>query len=174
MHAFIDESRGDDDCILIGAAVEDADLKATRVAMRDLLMPGRQSVHCRRESNWHRTPIANGISAMPVIVYLHLEADNRDKVARAACREALLPCLPAAGVTRVVSETREGQDHADRVTLARLVGGPTERRLSYVHAVRPTEPGLWIADAVGWCFGRGGEFRRRVQAICAPSVGGPK
>jgi len=29
---------------------------------------------------------------------------------------------------------------------------------------RHTEPGLWVADAVAWCFARGGSWRRQLGA----------
>lgn len=69
------------------------------------------------------------------------------------------------------------RDALDRRTIAaalRLATGPdigvsdrTNRRhvLAYVHLAAHQEPALWIPDAVAWCYGAGGEWRRRVSTL---------
>lgn len=42
-------------------------------------------------------------------------------------------------------------------------GGPAE--LAYEHLRPHEDPALWIPDAVAWCFGAGGDWRRRISAL---------
>ena len=37
--------------------------------------------------------------------------------------------------------------------------------LSYEHFQPHEDPALWIPDAVAWCFGAGGDWRRRIDPL---------
>jgi hypothetical protein len=42
--------------------------------------------------------------------------------------------------------------------------------LLYEHLKPHEEPLLWVPDAVAWCYGNGGDWRRRVAPLVARSV----
>jgi len=68
---------------------------------------------------------------------------------------------------RLVLESRgPSDDHRDARTLAAaLAPAPSASGLVYEH-LRPYEdPLLWIPDAVSWCYGAGGDWRRRVSPL---------
>jgi hypothetical protein len=82
----------------------------------------------------------------------------------------LIPGLAELAVGRVVVESR-GQDHADnqviRDAVSKLADG---QRPAYLHTSPAAEPLLWLPDIVGWAYGRGGDWRRRVAAVVADVV----
>jgi hypothetical protein len=47
--------------------------------------------------------------------------------------------------------------------LTRAAGA--RERISYVHHHRHYEPMLAIPDAIAWCWGKGGDWRRRIKLI---------
>ena len=38
-------------------------------------------------------------------------------------------------------------------------------RFSWLHSAPSADPLLWAADATAWAFGKGGDWRRRVESI---------
>ncbi|WP_410622993.1 hypothetical protein [Amycolatopsis sp. cmx-8-4] len=42
---------------------------------------------------------------------------------------------------------------------------PSKTELTYEHVDSTAEPLLWISDAVAWCFGAGGDWRRRASPL---------
>jgi hypothetical protein len=81
-------------------------------------------------------------------------------LARSACLSDMVPRLVELDVSRLVLESCQHQDAADRRVLAAGVrehGGA----FAYEH-LRPVEdPLLWISDAIAWSYGAGGDWRRR-------------
>lgn len=70
--------------------------------------------------------------------------------------------LVSAGVDRLVIESREQRDSFDRRALYDPLSGSG---LLYEH-LRPSEDAaLWVADAVAWCFSKGGRWRERLEPI---------
>jgi hypothetical protein len=90
--------------------------------------------------------------------------DGRDVAARQVCLSAVVPAMIDLGVSRLVLESCQHQDARDRRTLAEAVrkaGG----ELGYEH-FRPAEDALlWVSDALAWCYGAGGEWRRRASML---------
>lgn len=60
------------------------------------------------------------------------------------------------GTHRLVMDSRRERDRFDALT---------DRNFSYDHNHSKLEPLCWIADATGWCFGAGGDWRRRITPI---------
>jgi hypothetical protein len=91
-------------------------------------------------------------------------ARHRDQVAtRHAILSAAVRDLRAQGVTRLVLEAREGQDHRDRVAIYQAL--QPDDRLDYTHHPGHAEPMLWLPDAVAWAWGRGGWWRSRIEEL---------
>jgi len=69
------------------------------------------------------------------------------------------------------SQVRLLRDIHDERTLRRLLGShPSASRLVYEHVDSTSESLLWIADIVGWCFGAGREWRKRIDPIVTAVV----
>ena len=51
----------------------------------------------------------------------------------------------------------------DRRTLYRLASDPHLPRLRYEHQRATAEPMLALPDAIGWCWAKGGDWRRRTE-----------
>jgi hypothetical protein len=59
------------------------------------------------------------------------------------------------------------RDQSDRriIHSALTVSGVELAAVSYEHFRSHEEPALWVADAVAWCWGAGGEWRHRISPI---------
>lgn len=68
----------------------------------------------------------------------------------------------------VLESRREADDRRDAQTILRSLGpAPSKSGLVYEH-LRPYEdPLLWIPDAVSWCYGASGDYRRRIAPLIA-------
>lgn len=65
-------------------------------------------------------------------------------------------------------DSRDLRDRHDKVTLQRTLGShPSKTELTYEHLDSAAEPLLWISDAVAWCHGAGGDWRRRIRVAVA-------
>ncbi len=71
------------------------------------------------------------------------------------------------GAQRLVLEGRgHREDLMDRRAIRDVLGPrPSSAGLVYEHLRSHEEPLLWVPDAVAWCHGADGEWRRRVVQI---------
>lgn len=70
--------------------------------------------------------------------------------------------LVELGVTRLVIESNQHQDERDRRVLAKELRH-TIGTFTYEHLKPAEDPILWVADAVAWCHGAGGDWSRRLR-----------
>jgi hypothetical protein len=78
----------------------------------------------------------------------------------------LVADLHVVGATRLVIESRSGRDEQDRRTIfAALREGDPHATLAYEHMRPHEEPLLWPADAIGWAYSAGGDWRRRADPL---------
>jgi hypothetical protein len=167
LHAFIDESHRGNLYLLAAALLRPGELASTRSLMRSLRVAGERKVHFTHErDSIKKDVIAALVSArVPTRVYVghgHAEA-VRERGLRAAVED-----LAASGLQRLVLDARwHAGNQVDRAiihaTLLRAHARP--EAVTYEHLSSHEEPALWIADAVAWCYGAGGEWRRRVKPI---------
>jgi hypothetical protein len=120
-------------------------------------------VHFAKESDAHRRAIVSVVVQLDLRVRVY-ESDGRDVPARAACLRSLVDDLLRLGVERLVLETLETRENADRRTIYEQLHR-TGRTLVYEHRRSYEEPLLWVADAAAWCHGAGGEWRRRIKPV---------
>jgi hypothetical protein len=93
------------------------------------------------------------------------------ETARRRCLERLVRDLLDIGATRLVLESRASGDRLDQRVLRGATGKqPSGTGLLYEHLKPHEEPLLWVPDAVAWCYGNGGDWRRRVAPLVARSV----
>lgn len=164
-HAFIDESTRGRRYLICAVTISSADLGAARASLRALRPSGQRRIHFVTESDQRRRSLLKEMSTIHVSSTIYV-ADHRDQVrARGAIVATAVTQLHRAGVSRLVLESRDNQDHRDRAVIYQSLGADPAPPLQYTHATAAAEPLLWIPDAVAWAWGRGGDWRKRVEAL---------
>ncbi|MFD9706012.1 hypothetical protein [Lentzea sp. NPDC059081] len=165
MHMFVDESeRGG--YLMAAVLVTPNALHSTRALMRSLLLPGSRRVHFKTEKPTRRRLVADRLACCDFAAHIYTGRGKSERV-----RSKLLPLLVedaiGLGVSRLVLDSRDPVANGrDRL----LIGTRTKAHdagLVYEHIHSSAEPALWISDAVAWCHGAGGDWKRRI----APVVG---
>lgn len=71
----------------------------------------------------------------------------------------------------MVLDSRESRDKDDRAVIKHLLGAhPGHPQLAYEHFRGQNEPLLWLADIVGWCWGAGSTWRKRIESVVESST----
>jgi hypothetical protein len=172
LHAFVDESRRKSTYLVAAVIVDPGDLRELRKLVRSLLLPGQKEVHFKKEKTDRRKIILSRLAACGPLVHLYRrECAGGEEIARQECLIALMVDLIELGATRLVLDSREVRDRHDLQTIKAVLGKHWEQSsFVYEHRVGTQESLLWIADVVGWCYGAGGEWRRRVMPLVAREV----
>jgi hypothetical protein len=162
VQAYADESARQR--YLIAAVLIDVpELDRARKVVRGLRKPGQRRVHFAKESDPRRRAVVSALVDLDLRVRVY-ESDGPDVVARSNCLGRLVDDMLVLGVDRLVLETLDSQEAADRRTIyerLRAAGGA----LVYEHRRSFEEPLLWVADAAAWCYGAGGDWRRRIKPM---------
>jgi hypothetical protein len=96
---------------------------------------------------------------------------RKGEPARQVCIDRMTRDLLACGAHRLVLDSRVELDATDETTIRTvLVKREHDTRLIYEHVDSAGESLLWVADAVAWCFGAGGHWRKRVDPIVGEFV----
>ena len=106
------------------------------------------------------------MSQLPVRALVYASGE-KEPTARRLAIAALLNDLVALDGRRLIIERREpSQDQRERSQIAvALQTGMAPEKLDYAHLGGHEEPLLWVADAVAWAWGAGGQWRRRVGGL---------
>ena len=165
MPVYVDESLRNGRYLLCAVTVEDTQAKSTRRVMRRLCKPSQRRIHMKHEGDRRRREILGAVSAMGLTarVYVTQIGGRSVRTARDDCLQAVVGELSHAAEKRLVLESCE-QDHADRQVI-REVLKETGFDLAYAHVKAAAEPLLWLPDIVGWAYGKGADWRRRVDPI---------
>jgi hypothetical protein len=184
LHAFVDESHRGSLYLLAAAVVQPSDLDQTRVLMRSLRVPGERKLHFKSERDTVKKDIAAALVSARVRARIYVGHGQADAVREAGLR-ALVSDLVPIGLRRLVLDTRwlDGNHSDRRVIRSTLLAINTQLidLVTYQHLYSHEEPALWVADAVAWCYGAGGEWRRRIEPTvekvidvgCATRTGRP-
>ena len=167
VQAFADESRRGQLYIVAVTIFAPADLHRVRAQLRQLCLRGQRRLHFKTERVGRRHVILASLNSLDIQGRLYLRR-GPDNDARAECLTALVSDLIKMSANRLVLESRQDRDQADRrvlrTALADLVGATADGPV-YEH-MRPSEdPLLWPADALAWCYGAGGDWRRRIMPL---------
>lgn len=168
MHAFMDESERDRRYYLCVAIVEQTHVNIMRKQLNCLLMPGQRELHFKQEKPPRRRALADKVANLPVTVRIYQTSytPRTDESSRQSCLELAVSDLLKIGAHRLVIDTRGERDRFDGRTIRKqLYGQSIDCNFSYEHNPSELEPLCWIADAAGWCFGAGGDWRRRIMPI---------
>lgn len=156
----------DDDVYLMGAIIATpANAPVLGEAMRDLLLPGQKKVHWHGDQPSRHDAVIDVVSALPleaVVVVRQGPKTDKDDRRRRKVLEALAPALDGLGCVDLTLESRGSRaDKRDREMLDALRARQRVDRLRLTHAPGPSDPLLWVADAV-------------VGAVVAARVGQPQ
>lgn len=164
-HAFVDESVRSA-YLLAVAVLKPVELAAVRTLLRALRQGAQPRIHFQSEGDVRRRKIIAELEAAGLQTRIYV-GRGRNEAVRQACLQRMVEDLLATGTQRLVLETRGRQeDAADRDTIRRaLVARTSAAKLEYSHLRAHVEPLLWIPDAVAWCHGAGGDWRRRVSTL---------
>jgi hypothetical protein len=148
---------------MAAAHVPAGDVAVNRKALRSLLLPGQERLHFNHERDPQRKKIVRLISEFRLTVDIY-QADRDNTAARYRCLEAIV--RDNATAERLVVERDESTYGWD----GKILNAATYRygchgKLRWDLLAPKEDPLLWIPDAVAWCWMRGADWRRRVQAF---------
>lgn len=164
-HVFVDESKSKA-YYVAASVIAPVDVASARRAIAALRRPGQRRVHFKGESDSSRNAFLNGAIQAGLTTRLYVARNMPDKVARPLCLESLLDDLMTAGARKLVLESDESLEQADRRFIAQHLkshGGGAG--LQYMHCKPHEEPLLWVSDAVAWCHQKGGDWIRKAAPL---------
>ncbi|UYY83741.1 hypothetical protein OIT41_20565 (plasmid) [Arthrobacter sp. YA7-1] len=163
-HVFVDESKSKA-YYVAASVVAPGDVASARRAIALLRRAGQRRVHFKSESDSSRNAFLNGAIQSGLLTRLYVARNLPDKVARPLCLERLLDDLVAAGATKLVLESDESLEQADRRIIAQHLKSHDGEGLQYIHCKPHEEPLLWVSDAVAWCHQKGGDWIRKAAPL---------
>jgi hypothetical protein len=173
-HVFVDESKSKA-YYVAASVIAPPDVASARRAISALCRAGQRRVHFKSESDVSRDAFLNGAIRAGLTTRLYVARNMPDKTARPLCLERLIEDLTVAGARKLVLESDQSLEQADRRVIAQhLKSLGAGDGLQYMHCRPHEEPLLWVSDAVAWCHQKGGDWVRKaaplVQGIinCSP------
>ena len=166
VQVFVDESRRKRVYLTCAVLVNPKDVAISRTELRGMLLSGQRRLHFTKEKPQRRRSLLVEMTKLPVRAWLY-SSTAKEPQARQRCIAALLRDLTPINGERLVIEHREASQDAKegRQIATAIRQGEAPADLSYDHLGGHEEPLLWIADAVAWAYGAGGEWRRRVNGL---------
>ncbi len=157
--------------LLSVVVLDPGDVDATRRTFRALLLPGQRRIHTAKESARRRRVLldtvgsAEGLSA--TILRYRRPAGTTRIGGRHLLLQAATGLVVGSGVSSwALDDQDEAQQVRDRAAIAHaLTGVSAHLHPVYDHRSSASEPLLWVADAVCWTVGVGGDWQRRVNAV---------
>ena len=163
--AYLDESMRRDRYIICTSLVPQGSLAVARKRVKSLIPHGKRRIHFNEERDRHRRSVLKEISEMDVSSVIYLVRSDDFRASRTAILEKAVSQLKEARVVRLVMESRSNQDIQDRRDIVRSLRSSPMPSFTYEHQSAHGEPLLCIPDAIAWSWGRGGEWRRRVDDL---------
>jgi len=165
VHVFVDESRRrKGPYFLVASVVDSSDLSLCRKLMREIVGRGQKKIHFNNESDDRRKVILDQIAQANIKSIIYFSECADDIGARYGCFSQLLREVPGIRCNRIVVESRESQDHRDEKWFL-----SARSRLGYhvnlAHLPPHSDPLLWVPDAIGWSYGRKGQWRNKVTNL---------
>ena len=167
IHAFVDESGRGGRYLVCVHLVKPARLTVLRKQLKSMLLPGQRELHFKNERPQQQRALADRIARLEVSVriYTAIYSSKSEENARQMCLQRAVEDLLIERAQRLVLDTRDTRNIHDIRTLQRTLGShPSKTELVYEHVDSVSEPLLWVSDAVAWCYGAGGDWKRRVMA----------
>ena len=166
MHAFVDESKRKGVYLVCAVLIDPKELSHARGKLRSMRLPKQRRLHFSKESSQRRIFLLEEVSTLPIQALIY-SSTMKEPYSRQEIMAALLNDLSAVGCKRLIIERREaGQDARESAQIAAAIrSGKVPAKMIYDHLRGHEEPLLWVADAVAWAYGAGGEWRRRSMKL---------
>jgi hypothetical protein len=161
---LVDESKRKD-YIPCAVEIDLALAPAARVALNRLRLKGQRSIHFVNEREARKRHIIEQYLKENFNATCFVVQGKVESLARRNCLEALVESLDPLEHYVLVFDRDETREQSDRLTLSsqlKLLG--TTNNVNFFHSEPHEEKLLWLPDAIGWCYARGGGFRRKVTA----------
>ena len=166
VQVFVDESQRKH-YIICAAIISPNHLAQVRTSLHKLLLPGQRRLHFVDESKQRRQKCLTAMAELPVQARIYASPHN-ESVARKFLLDHLLNDLIPLQCERLVIESRGvNPDTRERSQIAAAIRNGAAPQVIYHHMRPHEEPLLWVADAIAWAYGAGGEWRSLVE----PQVG---
>ena len=162
---LVDESKRKD-YILCAVEIDMSIAPAARVAVNRLRLKGQRSIHFVDEKEDRKRQVIDQYLKEDLNAICFVVQGRVESHARRICLETLVESLNPLERYVLVLDRDETREHSDRLTLSkrlRLLG--LTDRVNFVHSEPHQEKLLWIPDAIGWCYARGGVWRSRVTEL---------
>ena len=160
---YVDESFSKN-YILVGHLVAANRVGQLRKAIRSHVLSGQRSIHFSGERDSRRRYLLSQFSNLGCQLLVVEVTGMDNKGARAKSLQLMLDLLEKYGLTQIFIELDESTKKLDTQVLMKW---KTENSSSidFEFARRNEEPLLWLADAIAWCEGRGGDWLRRSASM---------
>lgn len=153
------------DYLLCAVTLEARYVRQCRKAMVSLRRPGQRRIHFVNEAPDRRRQMLDNIIRLPVQGSF-FSSPGKHIPARRACLQDAIVAFADLRVGRFVIESGDAEDHRDRQTASAMIAKVPWLATVYLEHVRAhEEPILWMADALAWSYGAGGEWRERIATI---------
>lgn len=161
---FVDESKRSG-FRFAAVRVAPEDISDARATMRAQLVRGTRRLHFVHENDVIRRRALAAIAELELRIAI-IEAPRFETQSgqRTSALAMLVGLCVKWEADRLVIERDENTVGLDRRVLAECARG-RPHSLAFSHVPASQEPLLWIADAVAWSWSRGGEYRRRIEAM---------
>ncbi|MEV0676742.1 hypothetical protein AB0I60_09480 [Actinosynnema sp. NPDC050436] len=142
-------------------------MELLRKHLRGLRFPGHRELHFHNEKPARRRFLLARMAEFGVRVDIYLASCREgEERARQVCLARAVDDILDVDASRLVLDSRSGRDELDRLTIRRALGKRArETRVGYEHFDSASEPLLWLADIVAWCYGAGGDWARRAAPV---------
>jgi len=162
---FIDETKSRGFAFAV-ATLPQSELRTARMELRSLCASGQRSLHFKHESPRKRRSILAVIARQGWRAAILQSRQSNMRLARTECLYATITLAHKSNAPAVILELDTSVERYDRQDLfehCRHIG--MDESFRYDLRPRHSEPGLWVADAVAWCFARGGPWRRQIGSL---------
>jgi hypothetical protein len=135
--------------------------------MRRLRVAGERRLHFKSESDTVRKDVIGRLVDAGFRSPIYLGRGPAEPV-RQECLATLARDVVEERAARLVLDARGPvEDRLDRRVTTRTLRacGVPEDLIFYEHLNSLGDPALWVPDAIAWCHGAGGEWRRRVAPL---------
>jgi len=158
---FVDESevRG---YSITAVYLRPSDAHRIRKTLRNHLRSGQRSIHFTKERDEVRRAVIDDVVAMPIKVEVY-RSSAKPRIARPRCLRALAEALRDGACQQLVLDRNDSVMQSDRRVLHEAFGSGWDGTYDHLHDHE--EPLLWLADAVSWCWNRGGQWRAALSNV---------
>jgi hypothetical protein len=136
------------------------DVVRVRREMESLLMPGQVRLHFRKEKISRKHQILEVIANLPLKhVVLDATSIRHENRARMNSFRAFLQIRDSYRAEELRIEIDASHFTFDKRVLSQF----KDENFHFSHHMAKHEPGLWIPDAVAWCYARNGKWRSLIN-----------